>query len=306
VFQIPFDNSIQVTLDVNISMLLERPDKLKIEKYNLDSNIDNSSQINKFPHGLLDVKLELLQGEENIFWLKELIDSGKLIEIHKFSKFVHGCASLLPNEVRTLPYWINDESLKSSDEKKNKEKEKEISKSNVKNNSKGNINVNNVSRPIILPPDYDNCCDFTLWAPQCYEEDYEENPDFSLIKESPKLYFANERTFLKWLEISVALSSMSIGVLAFTKTDPELKAQYFAMSMLPISFFIIVFSLLIYLWRNRKISLNMSGRWDHPLLPILVMISLIIVLTYQFILQFADHFAAKVEAEYDYLEKSWN
>lgn len=288
-------------------MLLERPDKIKIkfiEQYKLDPNLEKTAEISKFPHSVLEVKIE--QGEENVFWLKELIDTGKLLEIHKFSKYVHGCATLLSSEVKTLPYWINDDSLKSKDikEKKSKETEYNHDKLNFLKNSssKSNIIANSVNRPIILPPNYDNSCDLTLWAPQCYEEEYEENPNLSLLKETPKLYFANERTFLKWLEIAVSLSSMSVGVLAFTKTDPELKAQYFAMSMLPIAFFVIVFSLMIYLWRNKKISLNMSGRWDHPLLPITVMISLIIVLTYQFILQFADHFAAQVEADIENLK----
>ena len=34
--------------------------------------------------------------------------------MHKFSKFIHGCAILLPEEVRAAPYWIDDSSLKDS------------------------------------------------------------------------------------------------------------------------------------------------------------------------------------------------
>jgi uncharacterized membrane protein YidH (DUF202 family) len=32
----------------------------------------------------------------------------------------------------------------------------------------------------------------------------------------PKLFFANERTFISWLHMSVILASISTGVLAFT------------------------------------------------------------------------------------------
>ena len=37
----------------------------------------------------------------------------------------------------------------------------------------------------------------------------------------PKLFFANERTFISWLHMSVILSSISIGVLAFTGDNSE-------------------------------------------------------------------------------------
>lgn len=33
-------------------------------------------------------------------WVSDLIESGMLQEVHKFSKFIHGCAVLLPEEVR--------------------------------------------------------------------------------------------------------------------------------------------------------------------------------------------------------------
>jgi SPX domain protein involved in polyphosphate accumulation len=44
----------------------------------------------------------------------ELINSGMLIEVHKFSKFIHGCAVLLPEEVQAMPYWIDEPSIKDS------------------------------------------------------------------------------------------------------------------------------------------------------------------------------------------------
>ena len=37
----------------------------------------------------------------------------------------------------------------------------------------------------------------------------------------PKVFFANERTFISWLSMAVNLSSISIGVLAFTSRNCE-------------------------------------------------------------------------------------
>jgi len=34
--------------------------------------------------------------------------------VHKFSKFIHGTATLLPDMVQAVPYWVDDESLRPS------------------------------------------------------------------------------------------------------------------------------------------------------------------------------------------------
>ena len=40
-----------------------------------------------------------------------LAASPPLWQVHKFSKFIHGTATLLPDMVRAVPYWMDDESL---------------------------------------------------------------------------------------------------------------------------------------------------------------------------------------------------
>lgn len=45
---------------------------------------------------------------------QELLDSGYLTEVHKFSKFIHGSATLFPGDVRAVPYWVDDESVRAS------------------------------------------------------------------------------------------------------------------------------------------------------------------------------------------------
>lgn len=37
-----------------------------------------------------------------------------LLEVYKFSKFIHGCAVLLPEDVSAMPYWIDDVTLAES------------------------------------------------------------------------------------------------------------------------------------------------------------------------------------------------
>jgi hypothetical protein len=35
-------------------------------------------------------------------------------QVHKFSKFIHGTATLLPELVQAVPYWVDDESVRPS------------------------------------------------------------------------------------------------------------------------------------------------------------------------------------------------
>lgn len=37
-----------------------------------------------------------------------------MAQVHKFSKFIHGTATLLPDMVQAVPYWVDDESLRPS------------------------------------------------------------------------------------------------------------------------------------------------------------------------------------------------
>ena len=79
------------------------------------------AQLTHFPHAVLELKLQLAtdgQGPaEPPVWVSELLASGCLTDAPKFSKFVHGTASLYQNAnlvdghppVRELPYWWSDE-----------------------------------------------------------------------------------------------------------------------------------------------------------------------------------------------------
>ena len=53
------------------------------------------------------------------------------------------------------------------------------------------------------------------------------------IKVEPKVFFANERTFLAWLHCAVLLAGASIAIMSFAETD--LAGQLYGVILLPIS-----------------------------------------------------------------------
>lgn len=115
-FQIPFDASVRISLDTNLCMITERTkEQLQGKRWFRDPNVPvPPTEITRLPYAILEVKLQLLGEDDTPPWVTELIESGMLMEVHKFSKFIHGCAVLLRDEVRAVPYWIDDVTLASS------------------------------------------------------------------------------------------------------------------------------------------------------------------------------------------------
>jgi hypothetical protein len=116
-FQIPFDATVRVSLDTNLCMISERGyDTQDMKVWHRDPSwILENDELNRFPHAVLEIKLELKGGNMTPpRWVTDLQNSGLLYECHKYSKYCHGCAVLLPEDVRCVPYWVDDVSLREA------------------------------------------------------------------------------------------------------------------------------------------------------------------------------------------------
>lgn len=66
------------------------------------------------PYALLKVVVRLPSDQTAPDWLQQLMESERLTPVEDWSKFVHGCAVLLPEAVRAVPYWMDDELIELS------------------------------------------------------------------------------------------------------------------------------------------------------------------------------------------------
>jgi vacuolar transporter chaperone complex subunit 4 len=57
-------------------------------------------------YGVLEVKLQTQYGQEPPQWVTDLVNSHLVEAVPKFSKFIHGCATLLPHRVHLVPFWL--------------------------------------------------------------------------------------------------------------------------------------------------------------------------------------------------------
>jgi uncharacterized membrane protein YidH (DUF202 family) len=75
-------------------------------------------------------------------------------------------------------------------------------------------------------------------------------------KVEPKVFFANERTFLAWLHMSVTLSSISLAIVAFAEANEF--SQIYGLMLMPVAIAFCCYSLYMYMKRSSMI------RQRHP------------------------------------------
>lgn len=319
-FQIPLDATVRVSIDTSLNMILETARVGEKGWFRDPKKAIPRDQITKFPHAVLEVKLALQDESAKPRWVSELLDSGLLQRVDKFSKFIHGCAVLLKDDVQAYPYWIDDPSLlqsmiysgatdvssalmpsKSSDSNtqeknsvqihnympqllpnaaKKKDNEKKpffqaASYQTVPSDWNPNHNVS-ISQQHPFEPGPPGCCERLLaceWANKPPAEGH-----FALQKIEPKLFFANERTYIHWLNMSVTLSSLTTLVLAFSP-EGDFISELYGLILLPICALFACYALHILRWRATLIKTRENSRWDNPWGPILLSGTLAIALS---------------------------
>jgi hypothetical protein len=115
-FQLPADARVRISLDTELTMV--REDNLDGKKRagdnwrRMDIGIDwpfpqlPPEDIERFPYAVLEVKLQTQVGQEPPEWIRELIASHLVEAVPKFSKFIHGTATLFPTRINLLPFWF--------------------------------------------------------------------------------------------------------------------------------------------------------------------------------------------------------
>lgn len=122
-FQKPADDRVRISIDTDLAFV--REDTLDADRpcrepgdwhrRDIDSsgmtypfkNI-NQSEVSKFPHAVLEIKLKEDGARKRPSWVEDLMASHLVHPVPRFSKFVHGIASLFEDHVNNLPFWLSD------------------------------------------------------------------------------------------------------------------------------------------------------------------------------------------------------
>ncbi|KAF7336824.1 SPX domain-containing protein [Mycena venus] len=115
-FQLPGDARVRISLDTELTMVREdnwdgrtrSGDNWRRTDIGIDFPFEQLPPDDKeiFKYGVLEVKLQTQFGQEPPKWVMDLVQSHLVEAVPKFSKFIHGCATLLPNRVDLVPFWL--------------------------------------------------------------------------------------------------------------------------------------------------------------------------------------------------------
>jgi uncharacterized membrane protein YidH (DUF202 family) len=106
------------------------------------------------------------------------------------------------------------------------------------------------------------------------------------VKIEPKVFFANERTFLAWMHLSVVLAGASIAILAFSDTsNANPLSQLYGLILLPVAISFILYSMYQYGRRANMIRHRHPGPYEDTVGPVVLAVMLMVSILAQFSLK---------------------
>ncbi|KAJ1673499.1 GTPase regulator Nrf1 [Spiromyces aspiralis] len=106
--------------------------------------------------------------------------------------------------------------------------------------------------------------------------------DFSILK--PKNFFANERTFLSWLQLAVVMGGLGLALLNFGPDHFKVHISAFVFETGSLA--LITYAYIQYMRRTSRLSQRDTGTYDDRILPILVVLFFIFATAINFGLTF--------------------
>jgi SPX domain protein involved in polyphosphate accumulation/uncharacterized membrane protein YidH (DUF202 family) len=316
-FQRSDSNEVRVSFDLP---LILHPEPANWDGKNwMDLFKGNNSNAKPFGYGVLEVKTS----DEPPLWVQELLATGWLILVEKFSKFQHATATFHNSAVRVIPYWIGSDIVKTLDEQQPENTSSLLIKSNQRrsdafvdfmpisamaslnapttpplcNRSDARsaataspvgdlyaplLSLNHeessspkVSRPMSIRSTFAD----VMRSPTVKHKGVEwpivpivqqapppnRGTNLTRMRVEPKVFFANERTFLKWMFAVVILISVSMTVMSISS-----RALPYGATLLVTACILIMYALGLYRWRLHKILNREGTRLDDRIGPFLI------------------------------------
>lgn len=373
-FQKPADDRVRISIDSDIAFIREdtldsdRPcrDPQSWHRRDIDdSNMSypfkniNQSEVAKFPYSLLEIKVKEDVNRKKPVWIEELMGSHLIYSAPRFSKFVHGVASLFEDYVNNLPFWLSDlerdirKSPKQAFDEEEQRKARRAEDAQVVGSFLGKSAASyKAAASGSYKPAASSPVGQSYLAQRTQAEDHAANtqdqpsnaindqqngndqngetngersygsigkilPSFSIgsyarlrqdriklpdgvveptawiknegeLKVEPKVWLANERTFLKWQHISVLLGTLAVSL--YTAAGENFLAECMGIAYVAIA---AVTGLWGYLMFNRRqtMIIERSGKdFDNMIGPMIVSVAMMVALILNFVFAYRAAF----------------
>ncbi|KAF9413782.1 vacuolar transporter chaperone [Podila epigama] len=104
------------------------------------------------------------------------------------------------------------------------------------------------------------------------------------VRVEPKVFFANERTFLSWLNFTVLLGTLGIGLLNFGDRVGRISAGVFTF----VAMVVMIYALATFHWRADRIRKRLPGPYDDRFGPTVLCVFILAAILINFGLKFSD------------------
>eukprot|EP00204_Picochlorum_oklahomense_P001787 CAMPEP_0118803424 /NCGR_PEP_ID=MMETSP1161-20130426/17101_1 /TAXON_ID=249345 /ORGANISM="Picochlorum oklahomensis, Strain CCMP2329" /LENGTH=873 /DNA_ID=CAMNT_0006731935 /DNA_START=205 /DNA_END=2826 /DNA_ORIENTATION=+ len=101
-FQNSTENTVRISLDTGLCMSKEYPTANSVHWCRDGAYSYQRSDVEEFSYGVVEIKLQSKPPQ----WVVDLVKTGMLLIVPKFSKFLHGTASLYQEYAENVPYWF--------------------------------------------------------------------------------------------------------------------------------------------------------------------------------------------------------
>lgn len=281
-FQLPADASVRISLDTELTMIKEDVPSNRNWKRN-DFSKDhpfpelNETEVVHFPYAILEVKLQTQHGSTSPNWVENLVKSHLVEEVPKFSKYIHGCSILYEDRVNLFPFWlpqmdidIRKPAIHDSFDASETESNPTLAQSHVAI-SIGSDDDEKLPMLATKAPKRD----LGITASSNPQPQGKEKRIAIPVRIEPKVFFANERTFLSWIHFSIFLGGISTALVGLGNAHARISGYIFAV----VSILFTIYALYLYQWRAEKIRQKDPGPYDDRIGPMVVVIVFLAAMT---------------------------
>eukprot|EP00397_Hematodinium_sp_SG-2012_P020141 GEMP01020733.1.p1 GENE.GEMP01020733.1~~GEMP01020733.1.p1 ORF type:complete len:692 (+),score=153.26 GEMP01020733.1:176-2251(+) len=244
-FQLATSNEVRISLDTTMMLINEyKADNHPNEPWcRVATDLLAEDDVIRFPYAILEVKLSGV--EDNPSWVQEMLNSCECTQVYKFSKFQHGMAFLHPNLIPVAPHWFED-----FHQMRVREATVAQGKSKVRGltHRTGSAMTPMYSALLYSQETSTDIEELPLQAAR--KKGYHAIKDIQLIE--PKLYFANERTFIHYAEHGAII----VTLIHFMLTLGTKETRFVAM-LLAITY--IMWCYMEYAERNEKLHKRVAA-----------------------------------------------
>ncbi|CAD7700341.1 unnamed protein product [Ostreobium quekettii] len=319
-FQESSSNEVRISLDSHVRMIREKGVPRGPTGWHRDvvKSEPQPKDVVNFPYSILETKVA---SEEPPEWVQEILNTGMLVEVPKFSKFLHGTALLFGDSVSHSPFWFvpddHDrytpatiaEMADQSDVYDKKAGQRGAQAPHQAGTTSNRVELSEIivaqssqtaagAREVIPVAEPDTA---TKKKMKSKGVDKKSVRTAALVRTriEPKTFFANERTFLAWLTISVLVMFMGLTLLDGAslvggataesvkpcEEDNSCRVREISGVLIsPMALVLMAYSLYQYRRRNIQILRRETVRFDDQRGPVLITGLLLAILITAFVI----------------------